>query len=240
MRPLPVAAAALLSLAPFLIAAGKPIVAAKGKPPPTASASASSATVSAAPTPPPPPVSSAPPAVGSTAVSPLTPRPDEAPPVKAVASTKPSAAYDELMADVAALRARVGVIANAVWKSRLSVSLRTTGSHARIAAGKMLLDGAPVWTMQKGFNAEDYQGIFDGGVAAGLHAVTLEIEVRDDRDETFRTIDRTTATVVVPQGKKVQIEARLDDDSDMGDDYSSDGEGEYDVRLRMKAKVVSP
>lgn len=160
--------------------------------------------------------------------------------MKAVPSTKPSVAYDELMADVAALRARVGVIANAVWKSRLSVSLRTTGSHARIAAGKMLLDGAPVWSMQKGFSADDYQGIYDGGVAAGLHAVTIELELRDDRDETFRTIDRTTATVVVPQGKKVQIEARLDDDSDMGDDFASDGEGEYDVRLRMKAKVVNP
>lgn len=236
MRPLPVAATALLSFAPFLLAAGgKPL--AKAKPAPSTSIVAPGATSSSAVV---LPASSAAPAVGSTALSPLTPRPDEAPPVKAEPSTKPSASYDELMADVAALRARVGVIANAVWKSRISVSLRSTGSHARIAAAKLFLDGAQVWTMQKGFSADDYQPIFDGGVAAGLHAVALEVERRDDRDESFRTIERTTATVVVPQGKRVQIEARVDDDSDMGDDFTSDGEGEYDIRLRMKVKAVNP
>jgi len=238
MRRIPAAATALVAIAPFLLAAGgKPLGKAGGAATASVSSASSAPTAVATPTPTTPTTNAAP-AVGSPALSPLTPRPDEAPPVKAVASTKPSASYDELMADVAALRARVGVIANAVWKSRIGVSLRTTGSHARIAAAKLLLDGAQVWVMPKGFGADDYQPIFDGGVASGLHAVTLEVEIRDDRDETFRTIDRTTATVVVPQEKKVQIQARIDDDSDMGDDFVSDGDGEYDVRVRMKVEAV--
>lgn len=239
MRPLPIAATALVAIVPFLLAAGGKPIAGKGKGAASASASSSSAAAAASVVVA-PPVPSGTPAVGSVALSPLTPRPDEAPPVKAEASTKPSASYDELMAEITDLRARVGVIANAVWKSHISVSLRATGSHAEIAAAKLLLDGAQVWTLPKGLTFDDAKPIFDGGVAAGLHAVSLEIERRDDRDPTFRTIQRTTATVVVPQGKTVQIEARVDDDSDMGDDFASDGSGEYDVRLRMKVKAVSP
>src|SRR5258708_11547012 len=236
MRPLPVAATALLALAPFLLAAG-PL----GKPKPASSASVSApsaassgAVVVSVPS------SSVAPAVGSTALSPLTPRPDEAPPVKAEPSTMPSGSYDDLMADIANLRARVGVIAKAVWKSHISVSLRATGSHAGIAAAKLFVDGAQVWTLPKALSFDDPKSIFDGGVAAGLHAVSLEVERRDDRDPTFRTIQRTTATVVVPQGKTVVIEARIDDDSDMGDEYTSDGEGEYDGLIRLNGRAVNP
>jgi hypothetical protein len=241
-RDLRLAAVLLVVAIPWIVAAGGKAApngpAAKGK----ASASVSASVTASASVPliPPAPLSSssvvAP--VGSVATSPLTPRIDETPPVKASASGKPAASYDALMAEVAALRARVAVISNAVWKSRITVSLRVVGSHARIASAKLFVDNALVWTAPKGFSAEDMVSIFDGGVAPGLHAVALEIERRDDRDETFRTIDRTTATLMVPQGKKLEVETRLDDDSDMGGDFTDDGDGKYDLRLRMKAQAV--
>ncbi len=235
LGPLAVIVAAL----PWLIAAGGK--AAPGGPKGKASASASSASVSASASAVVAPVttSSIVAPISSTAVSPLTPRPDEAPPVKASASAKPAASYDALMAEVAALRARVGVIANAVWKSRITVSVRLNGSHARVASAKLFVDNALVWTGPKSFTADDPVQIFDGGVAPGLHAITLEIERRDDRDETYRTVDRATATLMVPQGKRLEVNARLDDDSDMGDDFPDDGEGTYDMRLRLKAKAVN-
>ena len=231
--------AALLATVPCIVAAGGKAApngpTAKGKASASVSASmAASATITSAPL----SSSSIVAPVGSVATSPLTPRIDETPPVKASASGKPAASYDTLMAEVAALRARVSVISNAVWKSRITVMLRVVGSHARIASAKLFVDNALVWTAQKGFSAEDMVSIFDGGVAPGLHAIALEIERRDDRDETFRTIDRTTATLMVPQGKKLQIETRLDDDSSMGGDFTDDGDGKYDLRLRMKAQAV--
>jgi len=175
--------------------------------------------------------------VSSIAISPLTPRPDEAPPVKGAASTKPSTSYEDLMSEVAALRARVAVVSNKIWTSKLGVTLRLSGSHARIAKATLSLDGAQVWAAPKGFTAEDDKPIFDGGVAPGLHSLTLEVERRDDRDETFRTIDRTTVTITVPQGKKLEVEARLEDDSNMGGDFPSDSSGKYDLRIKMKAKA---
>lgn len=191
---------------------------------PTATTTASAPPVIAAPT-------------SSIPVSPLTPRPDEAPPVKGASSAKPAASYDALMAEIAALRARVAAVGNAVWKSRLAVTFRARGSHAKIASAKLLLDGAQVWASPKGFAAEDDVAIFDGGVAPGPHAITWEIERRDDRDETFRTIDKTTATIVVPNGKRLEIQTRLEDDSSMGGDFPGDQEGTYDLRLKMKAKA---
>jgi len=170
----------LVAAIPFIVAAGGKAAPGgptpKGKPSASASTSVStsaSVTASASATGTSAPLSSstivAP--VGSVATSPLTPREDETPPVKAAASGKPAASYDALMAEVAALRARVSVISNAVWKSRISVSLRVSGSHARIAAAKLFVDNALVWTAPKGFSAEDAVAIFDGGVAPGLHAV---------------------------------------------------------------------
>jgi hypothetical protein len=218
---------------PLLALAGAGAAPAKGKKP-VASASVSAsesavASVSAAPS-----VVVAPAPSGSP-VSPLTPRPDEAPPVKA--SAKPAASYDELMAEIATLRARVSMVGNAVWKSRMKVTFRMRGSHARIAWAHLSLDGARVWSSPKGFAAEDDTAIFEGGVAPGPHALTLEIERRDDRDETYKSIVKTTVTVSVPNGKTLDLESRLDDDSSMGGDFPSGESGKYDLSLKIKAKA---
>lgn len=214
---------------------------AKPKPKPSASASAStsasvvaSASASVAPT---TSASSSYVAPVGPPVSPLTPRPDETPPVKASASAKPGANYDQLMAEIAALRARVGVVGNGVWKSKMAVTVRLRGSHAKVVAAKLAVDGAPVWNAPKGFAAEDDTTVFDGGVAPGPHSVTIEIERHDDRDPTFRSIDKTTTTVQVPEGKKLDVEVRLEDDSSMGGDFPSDKEGKYDLRIKIKAKA---
>jgi len=235
-----VAAALVVAAVPWLLAAGgKPAPGGpKGKPSASASSAASISASASASAVAPITTSSIVAPISSTAVSPLTPRPDEAPPVKASASAKPGASYDALMAEVAALRARVGVIANAVWKSRITVAIRLNGSHARVSGAKLFVDNALAWTAPKSFSADDPVQIFDGGVAPGLHAITLEIERRDDRDETYRTVDRATATLMVPQGKRLEVNARLDDGSDMGDDFPDDGEGTYDLRIRIKAKAV--
>lgn len=221
--------ALVVAVAPLLAMSARAAPPKGKKPVPSASVSASesaSATVTA-------PVVSAAPTIAGSPVSPLTPRPDEAPPVKA--SAKPAASYDELMAEIATLRARVSMVGNAVWKSKLKVTFRMRGSHARIAYAYLALDGARVWSAPKGFSAEDDIAIYEGGVAPGPHALTLEIERRDDRDEAYRSVEKTTVTVSVPNGKTLDVESRLDDDSSMGGDPES---GKYDLSLKIKAKAA--
>ncbi len=231
---------AALCAGPLLALVALPSVSAappKKKPVPSVSASASveptpSASVTAAP------VSSAPSTISSP-ISPLTPRPDEAPPVKGSGSSsaKVSGSYDDLMAEIAALRARVAMVGNSVWKSKMAVTVRIRGSHAKIAWAKLSLDGAQVWSGPKGFTAEEDVAVFEGGVAPGPHALTIELERRDDRDESFKSIDRTTSTVVVPNGKRLEVEIRLEDDSTMGGDFPGDSEGRYELRLKLRAKA---
>lgn len=201
---------------------------------PSASVSSAEPSVSASVSAPPP--ATAAPTTSGTPVSPLTPRPDETPPVKA--SVKPAASYDELMAEIATLRARVSMLGNAVWKSKVKVTFRMRGSHAQIAWAHLSLDGARVWSAPKGFAAEDDTAIFEGGVAPGPHALTIEIERRDDRDPSFKSIEKTTVTIAVPNGKTLEVESRLEDDSSMGGDFPSGESGKYDLGLKIKAKAA--
>ncbi|MGZ3449064.1 MAG: hypothetical protein ACXVEF_05670 [Polyangiales bacterium] len=227
----------LIVVAPFATAIAAPPKGPGKKPPVATSASASESASAPASANGSSSVVTLPAPTSSVPVSPLTPRPDEAPPVKGSASAKPQQSYDDLMAEIASLRARVATVGNAVWKSKIAVTFRARGSHAKIAWAKLSLDGAQVWAAPKAFAAEDDTAIFEGGVAAGPHALTIEIERRDDRDESFRTIDKTTTTVMVPQGKRLEVEIRLEDDSSMGGDFPGDGAGTYEMKLKLKAKA---
>ena len=82
------------------------------------------------------------------------------------------------MAEIAALRARVATVGNAVWKSRIAVTFRARGSHAKIAWAKLSLDGAQVGSSPKAFAAEDDVAIFDGGVANNVKKVGAIFEQR--------------------------------------------------------------
>jgi hypothetical protein len=176
--------------------------------------------------------------VRTTSASPLTPRPDEAPPVQAATSARPTASYDDLMAEAAALRARVGAVSSVVFTSRMKVTLRVSTGHAKVNAARLSIDGAPVWSSPASFTGAEETTIFDAGLAPGTHALTLEIERRDDRDDTFRAIARSTSTVLVAQGKRLEVEARVDDDSTMGA-LPKDDEGRWDVRIRLHAKSIA-
>ncbi|MFI5297099.1 MAG: hypothetical protein ACHREM_03295 [Polyangiales bacterium] len=218
------------------IAAPKSTVAAPKKVAPTKASAAPSGSTSSIPSATP---TAAPPSTARpTSASPLTPRPDEAPPVQAVASARPTVSYDDLMAEAAALRARVGAVSSVVFTSRMKVTLRVSTGHAKLSAARLLLDGAPVWTSPSGFTGAEETVVFDAGLAPGTHALTLEIERRDDRDDTFRIIDRSTSTVLVAQGKRLEIDARVEDDSTMGE-LPKDDEGRWDVRIRLRAKSIA-
>jgi len=145
--------------------------------------------------------------------------------------------YDRLLADVAALRARVAAVSDTLFHSRISVSLETTGDHGRIAGLTVSLDDGVVWTAPARFVASDATTVYEHSVAPGHHAVTLDVERRDDRDENFRTAQRSRFIVDVPADQRLGVELRVWDDSNMGGDFESDKKGGYDLRVRLRAKA---
>jgi hypothetical protein len=171
---------------------------------------------------------------GGTRSSPLNPRPEEFPDGGPVATP---ADLDKIMGDIAALRARVAAIGDVLFKSRIVLRVETRGDHAKIGKLALSLDDGIVYTAPAGFFADDEVTVYDHAVAPGRHVLTVDVERRDDRGETFRTGQQSRVTLDVPENQRLETYIRIDDDSDMGSDFPSSQKGSYDLRVRVRAKV---
>jgi hypothetical protein len=170
-------------------------------------------------------------------LSPLNPRPEELP-SNAVDAGVP-VDYDRLLADIAALRARVAAVSDNLYQSRIAIALQTDGDRAKIGRLTVSLDDGVVFTAPQSFSASDMTAVYDHAVAPGRHAVTVDVDRKDTRDEAFRTSQRSRFTVDVPRDNKVDVQVKILDDSSMGADFPSDRSGKYDLRFRVKA-VAKP
>jgi hypothetical protein len=57
-------------------------------------------------------------------------------------------------------------------------------------------------------------------------------------DRSYRTFQSSKFAVVVPESQKLEASFRIQDDSDMADEFPDDQDGEYDLRVRLRAQVV--
>jgi hypothetical protein len=176
-------------------------------------------------------------------LSPLTPSPPEfsqglpeggAPPVD----------YDKLIADVAALRSRVATLSDGLFRSKLAIELETDGDRSKITRVSVSVDDGVVFPSASdpqaknggaGFHAEDYTPVFEHSIAPGKHAITVDADRSDLKDESFKTSARTRFTVDVPKDLRLLVQIRIEDNSTMGADFPGDRSGKYDLRFRVKA-----
>jgi hypothetical protein len=179
---------------------------------------------------------------GGVRTSPLNPNAEEMPgytaPGSPAAAPLPTVDYDKLLGDIAALRARVADVSDALFVSRIVLSLETDGDHAKVGHLTVELDDGVVYTAQPGFNAADPTTVYEHAVAPGHHAVTVEIDRKDDRDDTFRDAQRTRFIVDVPKDQRLEVLLRVADDSTMAKSFPSDHRGKYDLRVRMQATAA--
>jgi hypothetical protein len=171
---------------------------------------------------------------GGVKSSPLNPAPNEFADSGLIST---SIDYDRLLADVASLRARAAAVSDTLFHSRLALSVQTGGDHGRIAGLSIGLDDGTVFTSLPGFRAEDATVVYDHAVAPGHHAVTVEVERRDDRNDAFRSSQRSRFTVDVPGDGLLSLDIKLSDESNMGGDFGHDKRGFYDLRVRAEAKA---
>lgn len=169
---------------------------------------------------------------GGVRPSPLNPQPAEMP---SASDAGVPIDYDRLLADIAALRARVAAVADNLYRSRIAVGVQTDTEHAKIAHLTVSLDDGVVFTAPPTFAASDMTTVYDHAVAPGRHAVTVDVDKKDDRDEAFRTTQKTRFAVDVPKDHRVEVEVRVIEDSTMGRDFPGDRSGKYDLRVRVRA-----
>jgi hypothetical protein len=170
-------------------------------------------------------------------LSPLNPAPNE---FSEAGLPAASIDYDRLLSDLASLRARAASVSDVLFHSRIAISLQTSGDHGRVASVSVGLDDGTVWsaTGPAPFRAEDPATVYEHAVAPGHHAVTVDAERKDDRDDTFRTSQRSRFVVDVPADARLSVDIRLTDDSSMGGDFPADKKGHYDLRVRAEAKAT--
>ena len=167
--------------------------------------------------------------------SPLTPLPNEFP----EGGTVPAPAeYDRLLGDIATLRSRVAALTTTLFKSKLRVLVETRGDDARISSFVVTLDDGVVFSAPARFAAEDEKVVYEHAVAPGHHFVGLEVERYDTRGREYKTYQNTKFSVIVPESKVVEATVILEDDSDMAEDLPDDQDGEYDLRMRLRARVA--
>ena len=167
--------------------------------------------------------------------SPLTPKPEEFP--SGVAKPPPFE-YDKLLGDIAALRSRVAALTTTLFASKLRVVIETKGDDARLASFNITLDDGVVFAAPDRFSAEDERTVYEHAVAPGHHVVGVEIERYDARNKQYRTWQSSRFSVVIPESKLVDTHLTIIDDSDMADDFPDDADGEYDLRVKLRARVV--
>jgi hypothetical protein len=166
-------------------------------------------------------------------LSPLTPAPGEF----SDAGVPPASVdFDRLLADIAALRARVAAVSDTMFHSRIAVSLETNGDHGRIASLSVSLDDGIVWTSPASFRAESQTVVYEHAVAPGHHAVAIDVERRDNRDDAFRSVQHSRFIADVPLDERLAVDIKLWDDSNMSD-FASDKKGQYDLRVRTRVKA---
>ncbi|MEP7051998.1 MAG: hypothetical protein ABJB12_16655 [Pseudomonadota bacterium] len=149
----------------------------------------------------------------------------------------PPVEYDKLLGDIASLRSRVSAVTTTLFASKVRVVVETRGRDARVASFNVTLDDGVVFSAPDRFVADDERTVYEHSVAPGHHVLGVDIERVDSRNKEYRTWQSSRFSVVVPEGKLVDAHLIIQDNSDMGADFPSDQDGEYDLRVRLRARV---
>jgi len=169
-----------------------------------------------------------------TKPSPLNPEANEF----ADGGTQPAPAeYDKLLGDIATLRSRVSALTTTLFASKVRVVVETRGTEARVASFTVTLDDGVVFSAPERFNAEEERVVYEHSVAPGHHVLGVDIERFDTRNKEYRTWQSSRFSVVIPESKLVDTHLIIQDSSDMGQDFPADQDGEYDLRVRLRARV---
>jgi hypothetical protein len=184
----------------------------------------------------PPPKRADPAADPRMRTSPLTPEPNEFP----EGGAKPAPVdYDRLLGDIAALRSRVAALTTTLFASKLRVVVEVDDSDAaRIAGFTVTLDDGVVYAAPTQFSASEGKIVYEHAVSPGHHLLGIEIERYDAQNREYKSWQASKFSIVVPESQLVEAEVRMEDDSSMAEDFPSDHDGEYDLRVRLRARVI--
>jgi len=144
--------------------------------------------------------------------------------------------FTSIMDELVQLRSTLAVLGRQLFRTKIRITIQNrAGDDNTLARIAVSLDGAPVFRDDgSGFNGEDGQRVFEGFAAPGPHVIELELEQRSRADDAYRYTMRDSYRLEAVRDQMTDVTIVLDDDSDIAEDFEDDGEGEYDVRTRVR------
>lgn len=192
---------------------------------------------------PPAPTAPSEPEAGTPAAGEETPPADEAE-TPAAEPTAASASSDEVVRRMDALmdrmvqaRTRLAVLGEALYATRVSIALDHRVEAFRVEAVRLFLDGAPVYEGDgQGLLGGEAVVLHAGFAAPGMHDLRLEVDQVSKEDGRYGYTLEQRFRFRAVEDQRTDVRIRMDDDSDIAEDFEDDQDGEYDVRTRMRVR----
>jgi hypothetical protein len=171
----------------------------------------------------------------------------EAEPVGAKAQPKLSAEQlaalreesSQLIDEMSQARAKAALLGKTLFKTQLRLRVQNLAApDPRLLKIELKLDGAPVYVGDgTTLTGDDARQVFEGFIAPGRHVLTASLKQQSREDATFGYNLHDSYHFKVQRDKLSELTLIVDDDSDMASDYPDDGDGEYDVRLKLRVRT---
>lgn len=185
------------------------------------------------------PAADAPQAVDPAPVTPA-PAPAAEPPATGPDLSVLRADLASVMDELIAARARVSVIAKALFNTPLSIRVVRRADEQRLDHITLRLDGVPVHDSDGASLARGEADLFEGFAAPGVHEVAIEISEVSTLNADYRYVRSERFRFEIKKGMRTRVELIVRDKSDMAEELPEDDDGEYDVStvLRVEAESV--
>ncbi|HKP60926.1 MAG TPA: hypothetical protein VJV78_29555 [Polyangiales bacterium] len=192
---------------------------------------------------PPPPAAEEPtPPAASPAAQPSAAQPAPAETKPAVDPEQLASLQSELstlMDDMVQARTRAGLIGKTLFKTLIRVNVQNlVGDDTALAKIVLKLDGAPIFRGDgASMRGDDARQVFEGFVAPGPHVLSAELEQNSKNDQAYGYTLRESFKFQALRDKRNELSLTLRDSSDMASDFPDDQDGEYDIRMRLRART---
>jgi hypothetical protein len=145
----------------------------------------------------------------------------------------------QLVDEMSQARAKAALLGKTLFKTQLRLRVQNLAApDPRLLKIEIKLDGAPVFVGDgTTLSGDDARQVFQGFIAPGRHVLTAQLKQQSREDATFGYNLHDSYYFKVQRGKLSELTLIVDDDSDMASDYPDDGNGEYDVRLKLRVRT---
>ena len=149
-----------------------------------------------------------------------------------------TAEYNAITDQLFRSRAKVSLVGDALFKSRIEARFRYGAQRAwPLERVTMRIDDLPVYTGETPSATETIK-IFDGFAVPGKHTLSLEVEARATGEARVAYGTEGHFTFDLPDGKQTLVEFVVDETGSGAHPLAQRNRGDFDVRVRAKVKTL--